>query len=173
MRRARRGPGLPVPAGDHDGTSMSIYATLWQLKFPRYGDAHTGCDWIEVKAQGVPAHIGSPDEDPEGEDPYAAFLPPAIAAPSDDSAQVMRAVVFVTVGTPKGTARSAQEYVNPLLVISGREYATITFEQLHERVCRALRGHRPRLVAEVWGAGGRGQLFFEDGSATDVDLGDG
>jgi hypothetical protein len=141
------------------------------LKFPRYGDAHTGCDWIGVIAQGVPAHIGSPDEDPE--DLYAAFLPPAIAAPPDDSSQMMRAVVFVTEGTPKGTARSPQEYVNPLLVLSGGEYATVTFEQLHERVCRALRGHRPRLVAEIWGAGGRGQLFFEDGSATDVDLGDG
>ena len=147
---------------------MSIYATLWQLKFPRYGDAHTGCDWIEVIAQGVPAHIGSPDEDPE--DPYAAFLPPAIPVPPDDSAQVMRAVVFVTKGTPKGTARSAQEYVNPLLVLSGREYATVTFEQLHELLCRALRGHRPRLVAEVWGTTGRGQLFFEDGTSTDVDL---
>jgi hypothetical protein len=149
---------------------MSIYATLWQLKFPRYGDAHTGCDWIAVKAQGVPAHIGSFDEDPEGEDPYAAFLPPAIAAPSDDSAQVMRAVVFVAEGTPKGTGRSPQEYVNPLLVLSGREYATVTFDQLHELLCRALRGHRPRLVAEVWGTAGRGQLFFEDGTSTDVDL---
>jgi hypothetical protein len=66
---------------------MSIYATLWQLKFPRYGDAHTGCDWIEVKAQGVPAHIGSPDEDPE--DLYAAFLPPAVPVPPNDSAQVI------------------------------------------------------------------------------------
>ena len=152
---------------------MSIYATLWQLKFPRHGDAHTGCDWIGVIAQGVPAHIGSPDEDPEADDPYAAFLPPAIAVLPDDSAQVMRAVVFVTEGTPKGTARSPQEYVNPLLVLSGREYATVTFEQLHKLVCRALRGHRPRLVAEVWGAGGRGRLLFEDGSATDVDLDDG
>jgi hypothetical protein len=151
---------------------MSIYATLWQLKFPRYGDAHTGCDWIEVIAQGVPAHIGSLDEDPAGDDPYAAFLPPAIAVPSDDSGQVMRAVVFVTEGTPKGTARSPQEYVNPLLVLSGREYATITFEQLHELLRRALRGHRPRLIAEVWGAGERGRLLFEDGSATDIDLDD-
>jgi hypothetical protein len=32
---------------------MSIYATLWRLKFPRYGDDHTGCEWIEVMAQGV------------------------------------------------------------------------------------------------------------------------
>jgi hypothetical protein len=28
---------------------MSIYATLWRLKFPRYGDDHTGCDWVEVQ----------------------------------------------------------------------------------------------------------------------------
>ena len=151
---------------------MSIYATLWRLKFPRHGDAHTGCDWIEVIAQGVPAHIGAPDEDLEADDPYAVFLPPALAIRRDDSAAVMRAVVFVTEGTPKGTARSAQEYVNSLLVLSGREYATITFEQLHERLCRALRGHRPRLVAEVWNAAGRGQLHFEDGSATDIEFGD-
>ena len=152
---------------------MSIYATLWQLKFPRYGDAHTGCDWIEVIAQGVPAHIGAPDEDPEADDPYAAFLPPALTVRPDDSAAVMRAVVFVTEGTPKGTARSAQEYVNSLLVLSGLEYATITFEQLHERLCRALRGHRPRLAAEVWSAAGRGQLLFEDGTSTDIDFDDG
>ena len=39
---------------------MSIYATHWILKFPRYGDAHSGCEWIEVIGQGVPAHIGTP-----------------------------------------------------------------------------------------------------------------
>jgi len=27
---------------------MSIDATLWSHKFPRYGDIHTGCKWIEV-----------------------------------------------------------------------------------------------------------------------------
>jgi hypothetical protein len=39
---------------------MSIYATLWTLKFPKEGDEYIGCDWIEVTAQGVPSHIGSP-----------------------------------------------------------------------------------------------------------------
>ena len=39
---------------------MSIYATLWWLKFPRYGDDYIGCEWIRVTAQGVPAHIGTP-----------------------------------------------------------------------------------------------------------------
>ena len=33
---------------------MSIYATLWQLKFPRDGDDYPGCEWITVTAQGVP-----------------------------------------------------------------------------------------------------------------------
>lgn len=29
---------------------MSIYATLWTLKFPKEGDEHLGCGWIEVRA---------------------------------------------------------------------------------------------------------------------------
>jgi hypothetical protein len=37
---------------------MSIYATLWRLQFPRHGDAYVGCDWVDVLAQGVPAHVG-------------------------------------------------------------------------------------------------------------------
>jgi hypothetical protein len=40
---------------------MSIYATLWKLKFPRGGDDCIGCDWVEVTAQGVLPHIGSPN----------------------------------------------------------------------------------------------------------------
>lgn len=90
---------------------MSIYATLSRLKFPRCGDDHTGCDWIAVMAQGVPAHVGmpSPGLDSEEEDPYSGFLPPAVGAPADGDGHAMRAVVFVTEGTPMGTALSAQE----------------------------------------------------------------
>jgi hypothetical protein len=40
--------------------AMSIYATLRTLKFAREGDEHVGCEWIEVRAQAVPAHVGSP-----------------------------------------------------------------------------------------------------------------
>jgi hypothetical protein len=150
---------------------MSIYATLWRLKFPRYGDDHTGCDWVEVIAQGVPAHIGASTSSPASEenDPYADFLPPAGAVPTDDDRQTMRAVVFVTEGTPKGTARSPQEYVRPLLVLSGREYATTTFGQLHDTLCNALRGERPRLLAESWEPDGLGRLLFEDGSVRDIE----
>jgi hypothetical protein len=54
--------------------------------------------------------------------------------------------------------------VRPLLILSGQEYATIPFGELHESICDALRGDRPRLVAEVRGPGGGGRLLFEDGS---------
>jgi len=150
---------------------MSIYATLWRLKFPSHGDDHTGCEWIEVIAQDVPAHVGAPTPGLGGEqeDPYAGFLPPAIAASTDDDGQTMRAVVFVTEATGKGTHRSPQEYVNPLLVLSGLEYATIPFGDLHDRICNALRGNRPRLVAESWEPDGHLRLLFEDGSVQDIE----
>ena len=149
---------------------MSIYATLWRLKFPSEGDDHTGCAWVEVIAQGVPGHIGAPDPDlfDEEADPYSTFLPPAIAVSLDVEDPPMRAVVLVTEGTPKGTERSAQEYVDPLLILSGREYTSLSFEDLHRRICDALRGDRPRLVAESWGPDGRVRLHFEDGSTRET-----
>lgn len=59
---------------------MSIYATIWSLRFPRHGDHYVGCEWIEVTAQGVPAHVGTPTLafGYEDGDPYAEFLPPPI-----------------------------------------------------------------------------------------------
>ena len=130
---------------------MSIYATLWKLKFPTEGDEHAGCEWIEVTAQAVPPHIGSPTPDNgyESGDPFAAFLPPAVETDADGFAKYNRAVVFVTEYTIKGTERSGQEYVNPLLVLTGEEYARITFEELHRRICDVLRGNRSPVIAEV------------------------
>lgn len=149
---------------------MSIYATLWRLKFPRYGDAHTGCEWLEVVAQGVPAHVGTPTMGfgYEAGDPYAAFLPPAVRAHPDDDEPSLRAVVIVTEATRKGTQRSGQEYIDPLLVLSGEEYAATSFGDLHERICDALRGDRPRCVAELRTGDGRGRLLFEHGSFGEI-----
>jgi hypothetical protein len=143
---------------------MSIYATLWRLKFPKVGDDYFGCDWIEVIAQGVPAHIGSPTPGCgyEDGDPYAEFLPPALWTDENGEHEYMRAVVFVRAGTAKGTKRSAQEYTSPLLVLTGEKYASMTFEALHERICDALRGGRPRLVAQVLTPDGRVELIHED-----------
>lgn len=145
---------------------MSIYATLWHLQFPRHGDAHGGCEWVDVLAQGVPAHIGTPTAGYgyETGDPYEAFLPPAFRIERGTSEDILRAIVFVVSASKKGTTRSPQEYESPLLVLTGAEYAAMPFQVLHERVCTALRGTRPRLVLEVFRPDSTTTLVFEDGS---------
>ena len=45
----------------------------------------------------------------------------------------------VTPETRKGTKRSPQEYADPLLVLTGEEYAACSFGELHGRLCDALR----------------------------------
>ncbi len=150
---------------------MSIYATLWKLKFPKDGDDYPGCEWITVTAQGVPAHIGSPTPGSgyKNGDPFAAFLPPPVRTNENDEADYVRAVVFVTELTPKGTQRSAQEYVDPLLVLTGEEYANMTFETLYARICQALRGDKPKAIATSVVPGRRVRIFFEDGTDKEVD----
>jgi len=145
---------------------VSIYATYWVLKFPRYGDAHTGCAWVEVLGQAVPAHIGTPSPGYryEAGDPYAAFLPPAIPMPGGNDGTTLRAMVIVRSGTEK----RGQQYIGPLLVLSGEEYARVSFGDLHERICAALRGERPRCVGELSRADGTMRVLFEDGSTRDV-----
>jgi hypothetical protein len=145
---------------------MSIYATLWALKFPRQGDLHSQCEWETVIGQGVPAHIGtpSPGHGYEAGDPYASFLPPAVQIPDDDDGTALRAVVIVR----EGTEKVGQEYVHPLLTLSGKEYQTMTFAELHGQICDALRGNRPRCVAEFMSGNGGARLFFDDGSTHDL-----
>jgi hypothetical protein len=149
---------------------MSIYATLWWLKFPRYGDEYIGCEWIRVSAQGVPAHIGTPTRafSCEDGDPYAEFLPPAVEVNAEGDSEFMRAVVIVTEETHKGTARSPQEYANPLAILSGPEYASISFVELHTRVCDALRGTGPGVVAQSFKADDEMQLLLSAGRILDT-----
>jgi hypothetical protein len=134
---------------------MSIYATLWKLIFPRDGDDYLGCEWITVIAQGVPPHIGSPT-------PGYGY--------EDGEYEYMQAVVFVTEATPKGPGRSPQEYGQPLLVLNGEEYANMTFDTLYTHICNALRGDKPRVVAQYLAPGGRIRILFEDGTAKEVDV---
>jgi hypothetical protein len=140
---------------------LSIYATNWILKFPAYGDAHSGCEWVEVIGQGVPAHIGTPTPGHgyESGDPYASFLPAAVPVPYGDDGAALRAMVVVR----KGTEKVLQEYARPLLVLSGSEYAAIPFPKLPDLICDALRGDLPRLVAEWMGPDGSKRLMFENG----------
>ena len=145
---------------------MSIYATLWRIQFPQHGDASVGCEWVDVLAQCVPAHIGTPTPSYgyESGDPFGAFLPPAVRIGGGASEDDLRAVVFVVSTSTKGTARSGQEYESPLLVLTGAEYGAMPFQVLHDRLCTALRGTRPRLVLEVIGPDLTTALVFEDGS---------
>ena len=151
---------------------MSIYATLWQLKFPKDGDDYVGCEWITVTAQGVPPHIGSPTPGCgyEDGDPYAAFLPPSLHTDEDGDHEYMRAVVLITEDTRKGTDRSPQEYVQPLLVLTGEAYASMTFDDLYTHICNALRGDKPRVVAEYLAPEGRLRILFEDGTSKELDV---
>jgi hypothetical protein len=94
-----------------------------------------------VLAQGVPAHIETPTPGYgyESGDPYGSFLPPALRLEGATSEDDLRAVVFVTSGLKKGTSRSGQEHKSPLLVLTGKEYAGIPLQVLHDRLCDALR----------------------------------
>jgi hypothetical protein len=145
---------------------VSIYATLWRLRFPCDDDPNMGHGWIEVVAQGVPAHVGAsaPGYGYQSGDPYAAFLPPAIRIDDDTPDEELRAVVFVTATTKKGTARSGQEFESPLLVLSGAEYAAMPFQALHDRLCSILLGDRPELVMQAFAPDGSSTLIFDDGS---------
>jgi hypothetical protein len=113
---------------------MSIYATKWELKVPRrhFFDE----EWVRVYAQAVPAHIGHPSEYPNG-DPYADFLPPAVRDydPETGTALFDRAVLIIQEGRDK---KVGQRYVDPLLVLSGEEYARMAFDDLLDQIHRAI-----------------------------------
>jgi hypothetical protein len=99
--------------------SMSIYATICEFGIKRYGEKR----YFEIFIQGVPPHIDDvgPDWD---------FLPP----PVDPNGSLYRCVFFVEAGDRKGTARSGQEFVNPLLKMTGQEYHDIRFVDLMSRL---------------------------------------
>lgn len=113
---------------------MSIYATVAHFGIKRFGDKEI----IEILAQSVPQHID-----------YAGstwdFLPP----PVDANGTTARAVFFVEPGDEKGTPRCGQEYVRPLLMLTGEEYEKIRFTELMNLLEQALDrkyGPRPSMV---------------------------
>jgi hypothetical protein len=79
--------------------------------------------------------------------------------------EYMRAIVFVTEDTTKGTTRSAQGYKHPLLLLTGEAYANMSFDHLYTQICKALRGDKPRVVAQYLAPGGHLRIVFEDGTA--------
>ena len=125
---------------------MSIYATLLEFGVKRFGDQN----FVRIWAQAVPPHI-----DYVG--PQWDFLPP----PVDPEGPIMRAVYFVEDGDEKGTPRCGQEYVKPLLVLTGKEYAEIRFEDLMARLEEALEkkyGKGPTMI--ILGPDGKETKFY-------------
>jgi hypothetical protein len=113
---------------------MSIYATLAHIGIKRFGDKA----FVDILVQGVPPHI-----DDVG--PAWDFLPP----PVDPDGTTMRAVFVVELGDEKGTPRCGQEYVKPLLVMTGKEYEEVRFADFIAKVEDALDvkyGRRPGAI---------------------------
>lgn len=112
---------------------MSIYSTYWRIQLEAPGGHHFEPNWVTVWAQAVPAHIGSTTLGDYDHDPYADMLPPA-RTDHDEDDETPRAVVFIT----DDVEQEGQEYVDPILVITGREYLETSFPDLLDRIYQAL-----------------------------------
>lgn len=125
---------------------MSIYATAAEIAIRQFGDE----EYVQLIIQSVPPHI-------DATGPEWDFLPP----PVDPYGETPRAVVIVRSDTPKGTPRSHQEYVDPLLVLSGEEWQEVRFVDLLNRLEAALYARRaePRPWAIFLGPDGEKKLF--------------
>ena len=88
-----------------------------------------------------------------------------MATDADGNAPFHRAVVIVTEYSIKGTERSGQEYASHLLLLTGEQYARMTFEELHERICDALRGNRSPVVIEVMLLDGTHKIIRQEKSS--------
>jgi hypothetical protein len=123
---------------------VSIYATLWTIRLEkpgppvlllRPGDSLPEAEWVEVFAQGVPAHIGQPTEGYEC-DPYRAFLPPLVVPyDPEDPEPPYRGVVIVQRGRHR---KEGQRYIDPVLVMSGEEYRQTPFPDLLQRIYQGI-----------------------------------
>ena len=80
---------------------------------------------------------------------------------AEGQADYNRAVVFVTEETRKGTARHGQRYVDPLLVLTGEEYAKMPFQTLLDKLTEAVRTG-PRVVAEFLDSDGETHIFTDE-----------
>src|SRR5262249_20402905 len=131
---------------------MSIYATLWEIKIPkrhRFDD-----EWVEVFAQAVPAFIGYSSGLPDG-DPYADFLPPLTQKYDPAMDYKYRAVVIVQAGRDK---KNGQRYSEPPLGITGGQYRAISFDELLERIQKAV-GWDQDVIACSYSATGEKQVI--------------
>ena len=142
---------------------MSIYATLWSSKIQNPALPSTMPRWVKVTAKpsrptSAAQALGAVNEDG---DPYRDFLPPPVKTNEFGEAEYDRAIVFVTDNTRKGTARNGQEYIDPLLVLTGEEYAKISFQDLLQKLAEAVCSG-PRVVLEYFDGKGETHIFRDD-----------
>lgn len=103
---------------------MSIYGT------GRVFSIHIDGELVEVIEQVVGSHI---------REPYDWLPTPRLDVSDDDSYLHPRAVVFVLAGEPKGgEGYGGQQYHRPLLVLSGEEYARVTFHAVMSQLTDAI-----------------------------------
>ncbi|MCI0463679.1 MAG: hypothetical protein L0Z62_42635 [Gemmataceae bacterium] len=135
---------------------MSIYATLWEIALPR--SYHFDEEFIKVFAQAVPAHIGHPSCYPEG-DPFAEFLPPVVEYdPKTGEAPFHRAVFIIRADRAQ---KVGQRYTDPILVLTGEEYARSTFDELIRRIENAM-GWDESITGFKFLPGGQKQLIRKE-----------
>ncbi|NUP13892.1 MAG: hypothetical protein HOW73_48270 [Polyangiaceae bacterium] len=134
---------------------MGIYGTRHVLKLPRYGDVHTGCDWIDVYVQGVPEHCGPAG--PGAPDPYDDFLLEYVASPAGG----LHAIAIVR----EDDVGDGLRYSEPLVLMSAAQYFKTPFEELLDLICDRLRGNRPRWLGEFQLEDGSTRVVFEDNSS--------
>ena len=100
---------------------------LWTIHCPVSGDYQYGCECADIAAHGVD----------NSSDIYSDFPP----YPSGSTLNPRwRVVVFTLPETKMGKVRSqASEYLNPLLLMSGREYSQTTVDVLTARLQAAMK----------------------------------
>ncbi len=136
---------------------MSIYATKWEIQVrPRH---FLDTEWVTVAAQAVPPHIGHPSEYSDG-DPFAEFLPPVVEDydPETGKASHDRAVVIVQEGHKQ---KDSQRYIDPLMTLSGEEYSKMTFDDLLERIHKAV-GWDESVIAMYIAPNGEKRIMRKD-----------
>jgi hypothetical protein len=115
---------------------VSIYGTEYIFHLEDEDD-----NKVEIFVQVVPAWVNHAG-------PEWAFLPPAraardVPAHEDQGYRDPRAVVFTAPWTTKGTPRNGQEYVDPLLVLTGEEWQTMPFRDVMSKLADAIAAHKP------------------------------
>lgn len=114
---------------------MSIYAGGFDFQLNVTPYSFGDRNWIRITMQSVPSHIGAKWNGYES-DIYSYFLPPTIPEELED--EYDRAIVFCHEFDRKGTDRNGQEWHDPLLILTGKEFKEISWLEVMSRLQHAV-----------------------------------